>query len=99
MELFVTTDMRTLMPVWTRDLPLRRMIDEGRIEPHGPTALARAFPGCLLLGLFAALSAAAAGAPRAAPPDLRRSGPRPVAFSQASVMMAATNQTRPRPCA
>lgn len=55
-DLYVTTDTRTMTLVWNGDLPLRAMIDEGRIDLHGPTALMRAFPDWLQLSLFAVAS-------------------------------------------
>jgi DNA-binding HxlR family transcriptional regulator len=57
-DLFVTTDARTMTLVWNGDLPLRRMIDDGRIELHGPPPLCRAFPQWLMLSLFAGVPAA-----------------------------------------
>lgn len=52
-DLYVTTDARTMTLVWTGDRPLRSMIAEGRIELHGPAEMVRAFPGWLRLNLFA----------------------------------------------
>lgn len=52
-DLHVTTDARTLVLVWNGDLPLRAMIEAGRIELHGSTALMKAFPQFLQLNLFA----------------------------------------------
>jgi DNA-binding HxlR family transcriptional regulator len=57
-DLYITTDARTLALVWNGDLPLRAIIEEGEIELHGPTALMKAFPGWLQLGLFAGVAAA-----------------------------------------
>ena len=57
-DLYVTTDARTMTLVWNGDLPLRRMIQDGRIELHGPTDLCRAFPDWLQLNLFAGVPAA-----------------------------------------
>ena len=45
-DLYITTDIRTMTLVWTGDLPLRRTIADGKIELHGPTNLCRAFPDC-----------------------------------------------------
>jgi len=59
-DLYITTDAETITLVWNGDLPLRRMIDEGRIDLHGPSALCRAFPGWLKLALFAEVPAASA---------------------------------------
>ncbi len=57
-DLYVTTDTRTMTLVWNGDLSLRKMIDDGKIELHGPTDLCRAFPGWLKLSLFAGVPAA-----------------------------------------
>lgn len=57
-DLYVTTDARTMTLVWNGDLPLRRMIQDGRIELLGPTDLCRAFPNWLQLNLFAGVPAA-----------------------------------------
>lgn len=57
-DLYVAADARTMTLVWNGDLPLRRMIDEGKIELHGPTELCRAFPGWLMLSMFAGVPAA-----------------------------------------
>lgn len=56
-DLYITTDARTLTLVWNGDLPIRAMIDEGRIDLHGPSTLVRAFPGWLQLNMFAAVPA------------------------------------------
>lgn len=58
-DLYITTDARTMTLVWNGDLPLRRMIEDGRIELHGPAALCKAFPGWLQLNMFAGVPAAA----------------------------------------
>jgi DNA-binding HxlR family transcriptional regulator len=58
-DLYITTDARTMTLVWTGDLPLRRMIEDGRIQLHGPAALCRAFPRWLQLNVFAGVPAAA----------------------------------------
>lgn len=57
-DLYVTTDARTMTLVWNGDLPLRRMIEEGRIDLHGATELRRAFPNWLQLNLFAGVEPA-----------------------------------------
>lgn len=57
-DLYITTDTRTMILVWNGDLPLRRMIDDGKIELHGPTDLCRAFPKWLMLSLFAGVPSA-----------------------------------------
>jgi DNA-binding HxlR family transcriptional regulator len=59
-DLYVTTDARTMTLVWNGDLPLSRMIDEGRIDLHGPSELRRAFPVWLQLNMFAGVQAATA---------------------------------------
>jgi len=61
-DLYITTDTRTMTLVWNGDLPLRRTIDDGRIELHGPMDLCRAFPKWLLLNLFASVPPAAEAA-------------------------------------
>jgi DNA-binding HxlR family transcriptional regulator len=43
-DLFVTTDSRTLVRIWHGDLLLRRAIEEGRLLLDGPGPLRRAFP-------------------------------------------------------
>lgn len=57
-DLYITADARTMTLVWNGDLPLQAMIENGRIDLHGPTALVRAFPGWLQLGMFARIPAA-----------------------------------------
>jgi DNA-binding HxlR family transcriptional regulator len=57
-DLYITTDAQTMTLVWNGDLPLRRMIRDGRIELHGQPALCKAFPGWLQLGMFANVPAA-----------------------------------------
>lgn len=57
-DLYVTTNTRTMILVWNGDLPLRRVIDDGQIELHGPASLCRAFPNWLMLNLFAGVPAA-----------------------------------------
>lgn len=52
-DLYVSTDAKTLVLVWNGDLPLRAMIDEGRIDLHGSVAMMKAFPKFLQLNLFA----------------------------------------------
>ena len=58
-DLYITTDTRTMTLVWNGDLPLRRTIDDGKIDLHGSTDLRRAFPKWLLLNLFAGVPPAA----------------------------------------
>lgn len=57
-DLYVTTDAQVMTRVWNGDLPLARMIDEGRIDLHGPSALCRDFPRWLQLNLFAKVAPA-----------------------------------------
>jgi DNA-binding HxlR family transcriptional regulator len=57
-DLYITSDTKTMTLVWNGDLGLQAMIEEGRIDLHGPSALVRAFPGWLQLGMFAGVPAA-----------------------------------------
>ena len=57
-DLYVTTSARTMTLVWNGDLPLRRAIEDGDIDLHGPSRLRRAFPDWLMLNLFAGVPAA-----------------------------------------
>ena len=57
-DLYIIADPKTMILVWNGSLPLRRMIDEGRIELIGPTELRRAFPDWLQLNAFANVGAA-----------------------------------------
>jgi DNA-binding HxlR family transcriptional regulator len=52
-DVFVTTDSRTITWVWYGDIPLRDAIAEGLIDLHGPRDLCRAFPTWLLLNELA----------------------------------------------
>ena len=52
-DLFVSTDSRTITLVWYGDIPLKRALAEGTIELHGPRELCQAFPGWLQLNLLA----------------------------------------------
>jgi DNA-binding HxlR family transcriptional regulator len=52
-DVFVTTDSRTITWVWYGDIPLRDAIAEGLIDVHGPRELSRAFPSWLLLNELA----------------------------------------------
>lgn len=52
-DVFVTTDSRTITWVWYGDIPLRDAIAEGLIDVHGPRELCRAFPSWLLLNELA----------------------------------------------
>ncbi len=60
-DLYITTDARTLIWVWNGDIALRTAIADGRIELHGTSELVRAFPGWLQLNLFAGVPRAGAG--------------------------------------
>ena len=52
-DLFVETDSRTVTLVWYGDMALRRALDDGLIELHGPRKLCDAFPSWLQLNLLA----------------------------------------------
>jgi DNA-binding HxlR family transcriptional regulator len=52
-DLFVTTDSRTVVSIWYGDLPLRRAIRQGQVDLHGPSRLCRAFPSWLQLSVIA----------------------------------------------
>ncbi len=52
-DVFVTTDSRTITWVWYGDIPLRDAISEGLIDLHGPRDLCRAFPSWVLLNELA----------------------------------------------
>jgi len=52
-DLFVETDSRTVTLVWYGDMALRRALDDGLIELHGPRRLCEAFPSWLQLNLLA----------------------------------------------
>jgi DNA-binding HxlR family transcriptional regulator len=54
-DLYVTTDSRTIAWVWYGDLPLGEALAEGRIQLDGPRHLCDAFPGWLRLNLLAAV--------------------------------------------
>lgn len=55
-DLYVTTDVRTLTEVWNGDTPMSGAIDRGQIDLHGPNSLRKAFPSWLRLGLFASVT-------------------------------------------
>lgn len=57
-DLFVTTDVRTLTLVWNGDIPLAKKVDDGSIDLHGPKSLQKAFHSWLQLNLFACVEAA-----------------------------------------
>ncbi len=52
-DLFVTSDSRTVVLVWYGDVALGQAIEEGAIEVHGPSHLCAAFPSWLRLNLLA----------------------------------------------
>jgi DNA-binding HxlR family transcriptional regulator len=52
-DLFVTSDSRTVVLVWYGDVALGRAIEDGAIEVHGPSHLCEAFPSWLRLSLLA----------------------------------------------
>jgi hypothetical protein len=52
-DLFVETDSRTVTLVWYGDMALRRALDDGLIDLHGPRDLRDAFPSWLQLNLLA----------------------------------------------
>jgi DNA-binding HxlR family transcriptional regulator len=57
-DLYVTTDVRTLTRVWIGDLALTRAIQNAGIELYGPAHLRKAFPRWLRLGVFAGVKPA-----------------------------------------
>lgn len=54
-DLFVTTDSRTITWVWYGDIPLTQALSNGSIELHGPRKLRRAFPSWLQLSVLASV--------------------------------------------
>ena len=62
-DLFVTTDIRTMTLVWNGDLALAKMVEDGSIDLHGPRALRRAVPSWLQLNMFAGIEPAYLDAP------------------------------------
>lgn len=54
-DLFVTTDVRTMTLVWNGDLPLVGKVEDGSIDLHGPSKLRAAFRSWLQLSLFAGI--------------------------------------------
>lgn len=52
-DLFITTDVRTMTKVWNGDLSLADKIAYGSIDLHGPSELRAQFPSWLRLGMFA----------------------------------------------
>ncbi len=63
-DLFITTDVRTMTRVWNGDLPLAEKIEDGSIDLHGQTSLRRKFPSWLQLGIFAHVAPAVDGGMR-----------------------------------
>lgn len=57
-DLYVTTDVRTMTEVWTGDSPMCGAIDDGKIDLHGSNTLRNAFPTWLQLNLFAGVEPA-----------------------------------------
>lgn len=55
-DLFVTSDSRTVTMVWYGDVPLGHAIGAGAIEVHGPRHLCEAFPSWLQLNQLAAVA-------------------------------------------
>ena len=55
-DLYVTTDVRTMTEVWNGDAPISGAIDSGKIDLHGPTPLTKAFSSWLQLNLFAGVA-------------------------------------------
>lgn len=60
-DLYVTTDVRTLTLVWNGDMPLAGKIGDGSIDLHGSGEMRAAFSAAMLLGLFAGVPPAPAG--------------------------------------
>ena len=60
-DLYVTTDVRTMTRVWNGDLPLADKIEDGSIDVHGPSNLRGAFHSWLKLGMFADVEPVAKG--------------------------------------
>ncbi len=54
-DLFVTTDSRTITYVWYGDVPLHQAIRNGAIRVHGPRRLCDAFPSWLQLSPVAGI--------------------------------------------
>lgn len=57
-DMYVTTDVRTMTEVWNGDTPIAAAIDLGKIDLHGPAPLRKAFPSWLRLSLFAGVEPA-----------------------------------------
>jgi DNA-binding MarR family transcriptional regulator len=54
-DLYLTTDSRTMVWVWLGDLPLKNAIADGRIQLDGPQALRKAFPSWLVLSALSTI--------------------------------------------
>jgi DNA-binding HxlR family transcriptional regulator len=52
-DLYVTTDSRTITLVWYGDMPLKRAITDGRVVLDGPRRLCEALPSWLQLSVIA----------------------------------------------
>lgn len=57
-DLYITTDVRTMTQVWNGDIRISTAIESGEIDLHGPKSLVRAFPTWLQLNLFAGIEPA-----------------------------------------
>lgn len=57
-DLFVTTDIRTLTLIWNGDLPLAKKVEDESVDLHGPKHLQKAFHSWLQLNMFASIEAA-----------------------------------------
>ena len=57
-DLYVTTDVRSMTEVWNGDVPISAAIERGRIELHGPKVLMGAFASWLQLNQFAGIEPA-----------------------------------------
>ncbi len=58
-DLFITTDVRTMTKVWNGDSALADKIRDGAIDLYGPSNLRQQFPSWLRLGMFAHVGTAA----------------------------------------
>lgn len=52
-DLFVTTDLRTMTEAWMGDMPIKQAVRSGEIELHGSAGLARGFDKWMQLSVFA----------------------------------------------
>ncbi len=57
-DLYVTTDIRTMIQVWNGDQTLSRAISTGAIDLHGAQEMRKKFKDALLLNLFAGVAEA-----------------------------------------